>query len=92
MLKYPLQSRRLGEEGTVVLRILVRRDGTVGDSLIKSSSGFELLDQAAISAVKLCKLLPAITNGQPVDEWYQMPFVFKLNNEPKQASDQSSPS
>lgn len=92
MLKYPLQSRRLGEEGTVVLRILVRRYGTVGDSLIKSSSGFELLDQAAISAVKLCKFLPAITNGQPVDEWYQMPFVFKLNNEPKQASDQSSPS
>lgn len=91
-LKYPLQSKRLGEEGTVVLRILVKRDGTLGGVVIKSSSGFERLDQAAIKAVNLYKFLPAIANGQPVDEWYQVPFVFKLSDVPKQGADQRSPS
>ena len=50
---YPHMSRRLGEQGTVVLRVLVISDGTIGAAEVESSSSFPRLDQAAIDAVKM---------------------------------------
>ncbi len=72
-------SKRLGEQGTVVLRGLVRHDGTAGTVEVKSSSGFPRLDESAINAVKTWRFNPATVDGKAVDEWYQVPIPFKLN-------------
>lgn len=48
---YPPLSRRLGEEGQVLVRVQVSADGSVLSVELKKSSGFERLDQAALKAV-----------------------------------------
>ncbi|MEO0318482.1 MAG: hypothetical protein RL404_2159 [Pseudomonadota bacterium] len=76
---YPTMSKRNGEQGTVVLRVLVRHDGTAGSVEVKSSSGFPRLDNAAVEAVRSWRFNPATVDGKAVDEWYQVPIPFKLN-------------
>lgn len=73
---YPALSRRLGEKGTVVLEILVKANGTVGDIKLKSSSGYNRLDDAAINAIKRWKFIPASQAGVAIDYWYEIPFEF----------------
>lgn len=78
--EYPRLSRQLEEQGTVVLRVLVRADGSAGAVEIRSSSGFALLDQSARSAVQTWRFNPATQDGKPVDEWFLIPIPFKLQN------------
>ena len=49
---YPTMSKRMGEQGTVKLFVLVLADGTVGDIKILESSGHKRLDDAATNAIK----------------------------------------
>ena len=77
---YPLLSRKLAEEGTVVLRILVREDGAAGEVRIQQSSGYPLLDESALSAVQRWRFHPASINRRPIAEWYQVAIPFKLQN------------
>lgn len=78
--EYPRLSRQLEEQGTVVLRVLVRADGSAGAVEIRTSSGFALLDQSARSAVQTWRFNPATQDGKPVDEWFLIPIPFKLQN------------
>jgi protein TonB len=73
-------SKRHGEQGLVVLRVLVKSDGSAGAVEVKSSSGFPRLDQAAADAVKSWHFNPATNDGKVVDEWYQVPIPFKIQN------------
>ncbi len=75
--KYPLMSLRLGEEGAVVLRLVVTAKGTVGFAAVKTSSGFSRLDQAAKSAAENLRFLPAIEKGKPIEKSVEMKFIFK---------------
>lgn len=77
---YPLLSRKKKEQGTVLLLILVKADGTVGDIQLKTSSGFSRLDQAAKQAVKRWQFQPALKDGNPIDFWYELPLKFSLNH------------
>jgi protein TonB len=77
---YPNMSKRLGEQGTVVLRVLVKADGSAGEVEVKSSSNYPRLDQAAIDAVKTWRFNPAKIDGKATDEWYQVPIPFKLQS------------
>lgn len=77
---YPTLSRRYGEEGTVVLRVLVNADGRAGQVEIHSSSGYKLLDQSAQQAVQGWRFAPATNNGQPVSDWFLVPIPFKLHD------------
>jgi protein TonB len=77
---YPNMSKRLGEQGTVVLRVLVKADGSAGEVEVKSSSNYSRLDQAAIDAVKTWRFNPAKIDGKAIDEWYQVPIPFKLQS------------
>src|SRR5690606_21392703 len=67
---YPALSRRLREQGTVLLEILILPDGTVGEVKIKESSGFKRLDDTAVKAVKQWRYTPARSDngslGAPV--------------------------
>lgn len=76
---YPAMSRRNGEEGKVILRVLVKADGSAGEVQVRQSSGFPLLDEAARAAVQAWRFNPATVDGKPVDEWYQVPIPFKLD-------------
>lgn len=77
---YPPQSRRLREQGTVLLEVLVKADGSLGDLRLKTSSGYTRLDDAAMRAVKNWHFLPAKRGGTPIDFWYELPIEFSLNN------------
>jgi protein TonB len=76
---YPTLSRRLREEGTVTLEILIRADGSVGEIKLKTSSGFKRLDDAAMTAVKRWRYQPATQGGKAIDFWYELPLEFNLH-------------
>ncbi len=76
---YPKLSRKKKEQGTVLLLILVKADGTVGEIQLKTSSGYTRLDQAARQTVKRWQFQPALKEGQPIDFWYELPLKFSLN-------------
>jgi protein TonB len=78
--RQPPLSRKLGEQGTVILRVLVKADGTAGAVDVKTSSGFPLLDAAAKGAVESWRFNPATTDGKPVAEWHLVPIVFTLKD------------
>lgn len=75
---YPAISRRLGEEGTVVLHVELDQTGAVVHASVKSSSGFARLDEAALAAVRNWRCQPAQRNGQPVRATALQPFKFVL--------------
>ena len=77
---YPSLSRPYEEQGTVVLRVFVKADGTAGQIEIKSSSGYPLLDQSAKTAVQSWRFNPATSDGKPVADWFLIPIPFKLQN------------
>ncbi|MDP2168942.1 MAG: energy transducer TonB [Rhodocyclaceae bacterium] len=75
---YPARSRRLGEEGVVVLHVELTESGAIANARIRSSSGFARLDEAALGAVKTWRCTPATRNGQPVRATALQPFNFVL--------------
>lgn len=77
--EYPRLARIAKMEGDVHLRVLVKKDGSVGDAIIQVSSGIALLDDAALKAVYGCKFKPAIQNGRPVKVWVSFPYEFILH-------------
>lgn len=76
---YPSLSRRLGEQGIVLLEILILTDGSVGDIRIKESSGHKRLDDTATKAVKRWRYMPARRGDTPIEYWYLQPVEFSLN-------------
>jgi periplasmic protein TonB len=75
---YPSLSRRGGEQGRVVLRVLVNVRGTTDEVQIRSSSGFPRLDDAARDAVRRWKFVPAKRGNEPVQAWVLIPVSFRL--------------
>lgn len=76
--RYPPLSRRMGEEGTVVLRVELDEHGRVCSARVSSSSGSARLDEAALAAVKTWQCTPAQRHGQPVRAVALQPFKFIL--------------
>lgn len=77
---YPSLSRRMGEEGRVVLNVLVKADGTAGAVSVKRSSGFPRLDDAASSAVRMWRFEPYKIGGLAADHEYSVVVEFSLTN------------
>lgn len=75
---YPPRARRLGEQGKVVLRVLVNSGGTADRVELRTSSGSELLDAAAREAVRRWRFVPARQGDQPVAAWVLIPITFAL--------------
>jgi protein TonB len=76
--QYPPAARRAEESGAVVLKFLIEADGSVMESLVESSSGFERLDEAARAALALCRFKPGTTDGRPERSWARIRYVWKL--------------
>lgn len=75
---YPAISRRMGEEGKLVLRVELDERGRIDDAKVINSSGYERLDTAALTAVKGWQCNPSLRNGQPVRAVALQPFNFVL--------------
>lgn len=78
--RYPPQSRRLREQGLVVLRVLIDEKGQACDIEIESSSGHERLDRAAKEAVARAVFRPYVENGSPRRASVLIPIEFSLNS------------
>lgn len=75
---YPAQSRRMGEQGRVILRVLVNGAGHAEEVQLHASSGSNRLDESARDTVRRWKFLPARRGAEPVAAWVLVPISFKL--------------
>ena len=75
---YPMAARRMGLEGTVILRVVVAPDGTPARVVVLQSSGHDVLDASALETVqKKWRFVPARRNGIPVEDSVQVPIRFQ---------------
>jgi protein TonB len=76
---YPLMARMRGYEGMVVLAVEVLTDGRPGEVRIKKSSGYALLDQSALNAVRAWRFEPARKMDTPLVMTVDIPVRFSLS-------------
>ncbi|MES2499126.1 MAG: energy transducer TonB [Pseudomonadota bacterium] len=77
---YPSTSRRLGEEGRVLMKVLVSADGAAQEVTIEKSSGSDRLDTAAMQAVKRWRFIPAKKNNEALSAYVIVPVKFSLDS------------
>lgn len=75
---YPALSKRMGEEGKVILRVSVTPHGSADSVEIKTSSGSPRLDESARKTVQNWKFIPAKRGETTVQSWVLVPIIFKL--------------
>lgn len=78
--RYPTLARRKGYEGTILLRVFVLETGGVGKVELEKSSGYEILDESALKAVKKWVFIPGKNDGKPVPSWVTVPIKFQLKS------------
>jgi protein TonB len=71
-------ARLRGYQGQVVLKVLVDRGGNVSDLELSKSSGYPVLDQAAVDSVKKWIFVPARRGNENVEMWVRIPIRFEL--------------
>jgi protein TonB len=79
-LAYPAASIRNNEQGTVLVKVLVARDGTVLKAELEKSSGWPNLDTAAVKSVRTWRFTPARRGDETIEKEYLVPAVFRLEN------------
>ncbi len=77
---YPMAARRRGIEGTTLVHAEVSPEGFCLRADLKKSSGAEMLDQAALEAVRKWRFVPARRGSVAVVAWVEVPITFKLEN------------
>lgn len=75
---YPEAARRNGQQGLAILNVWVKADGKPGQVALKQSSGFPVLDDAALAAVRRWSFEPARAGGLPVESRVDVPVRFSL--------------
>ncbi len=75
---YPALARRMGEQGRVLLRVLVTAEGAAERVELKASSGAHRLDRAALDAVQRWRFVPARQGDRAVSAWVVVPISFSL--------------
>lgn len=75
---YPPLSKRLDEQGKVVVRTLIGADGIAQKAEIKQSSGFDRLDRVALETALRWRYVPGKRAGVPEAMWFNVPFNFVL--------------
>lgn len=80
--KYPRKARTEGWEGTTVLKVRVDRGGRPGLIAVDRTSGFEVLDRAAMRAVRRWEFHPARNGDRTVASWVEVPVSFRLEEDP----------
>ena len=76
---YPGLSKRMRESGRVLVYALIETNGTASEAQIKTSSGYDRLDQAALKAVLGWRFVPGKRAGVPEAMWYEISLNFVLD-------------
>jgi protein TonB len=76
---YPAGAIRREQEGRCIVQVTVAPDGKVIDSSLQSSSGFPLLDEACLTAVRGQRMVPATQDGKAIQSTASVPIVWKLS-------------
>lgn len=75
---WPAESLRRNESGKVALKFLIDDEGRVLEALVKRSSGFKLLDEAALAGIGKCSFAPAQYQGRPIGGWTSLEYAWTL--------------
>ncbi|MGB6087825.1 TonB family protein [Parvibaculum sp.] len=75
---YPNRARDLGQEGVAMVRVKLDDEGNAAEVIILESSGYALLDHAAIRAARGWQFEPERRDGRPVIAWVHIPVHFAL--------------
>jgi protein TonB len=75
---YPDEALRARMSGVSTMAFLVGSDGTVREARLLKSSGHAMLDQAAESALRLCRFKPTLKDGQPAAAWQPVQYAWAL--------------
>lgn len=78
--EYPGMAKRAGEEGRVLLKVLVSAEGEAETVILEKSSGSERLDNAAKEAVSRWRFVPARKGGQALSAYVIVPIKFSLDD------------
>ncbi len=79
--RYPGKARRAGWQGTTVLKVLVDSKGDPGQVTLDRTSGFDILDVAAMRAIRHWKFHPAHKGITAVPSWIRIPVAFRLRED-----------
>ncbi|QWC96419.1 energy transducer TonB [Polynucleobacter paneuropaeus] len=77
--RYPIYSRKMRQEGVVIITAEVLTDGSATDVRMATSSGIKLLDEAALETVRQWRFIPAKRDGVPYVQRLRIPVTFSLN-------------
>ena len=78
--RYPIYSRKMRQEGVVIITAEVLTDGSATDVRMAASSGIKLLDEAALETVRQWRFIPAKRDGMPYVQRLRIPVTFSLNS------------
>jgi len=81
--EYPKEAKKKGVEGVVWIQALVLKDGTIGEVLVKKSSGVKMLDKAAAKVAKTNVFKPGIADGKATACWITYKVDFTLEDSDK---------
>jgi protein TonB len=76
---YPRRALSQHQEGVVLLRALIDEQGAAREIKLQATSGYPLLDRAALEAVETWQFMPETVNGRPVAVWVEVPVRFRIN-------------
>jgi protein TonB len=77
--EYPSLAQDRGMQGRVLLKVHVLASGKADNVTVEKSTGFKILDDAAIKAVLQWSFDPAKRGQTPIDGWVTVPLNFKLS-------------
>lgn len=83
--EYPQLAKQMRQEGLVILRVEVDQKGVPTTVEVEQSSGYQLLDQAALKAVKRWRFQPERIGGMPVKSRVSIPVRFRLEESDKKS-------
>ncbi len=75
---YPKRAMDLDQQGEALVRARLDADGNPSEIVLWRTSGFDLLDHAALEAVRRWRFQPAERDGHPIPAWVQVPIHFAL--------------
>jgi periplasmic protein TonB len=75
---WPIESKRLGEEGRVMVSLRVSATGCAVAAAISGSSGSEMLDEAVMQFYETIDFIPAEIDGKAAESAPTLPVIFKL--------------
>ena len=75
---YPYEARQQGWEGAVIIEAEVLPSGRCGQARVMTSSGYRVLDESALQAIRRWQFKPATRGAVAVSVWVEIPVTFRL--------------